>query len=52
MAEAAKVAIGAWSAGPISDWEHPQWCGKATSPGPHGGDAVAPQVADRKIWKT
>lgn len=25
---------------------------QATSPGPRGGDADAPQVADRKIWKT
>ena len=27
---------------PLSAWERPQWCGKATSPGTRGGDADAP----------
>jgi hypothetical protein len=35
------VSKGAWAAGPISGWERPQWCGKATSPRPRGGDADA-----------
>ena len=47
-----RFRFGAWAAGPISGWERPQWCGKPTSPGPRGDDADAPQVADRKIWKT
>ena len=38
---------GAWAAGPISGWERPQWCGKATWPGPRGGDADAPRAG---IW--
>ena len=34
---------GAWAAGPISGWERPQWCGKATSP-----DRVAVTQMHRK----
>ena len=37
------VRLGAWTAGPISGWERPQWCRKAASPGPRGDDAVAPE---------
>ena len=29
---------------PISGWERPQWCSKATPPGPRGGDADAPET--------
>ena len=44
LACARKVRNGAWAAGLMSGWERPQWCSKATSPGPRGGDADAPKT--------
>ena len=38
---------GAWADGPISGWVRLQWWGKATSPGPRGGDADAPKADGR-----
>src|SRR4051794_27938665 len=39
-----RVRFGAEAAAPISGLERPQWCSKATSAGPRGGDVDAPKA--------